>query len=328
MTWGAYAYNFVDANLRIEVSVVVRKSQPCKIDELARLVHPRDGHPKIFAMIEAYLDESGIHDGAAVCVIAGYFGGRGQWKRFETSWRSALAKFDVPLHEFHAKDFMKRTGFFYGWPLQKQSDLKYALATAIIEYKIYPVSTGVIISDFYACSEPQRRFLTGAKIENGKLISTGSPRKPYFVPFSRVLEKVASYAPVGGKAHYFFGLDRPFSEYATVYFKDVATDPQARQSGKYGTPAFPLAKETPELQAADLFVYVTYLDMIDRNARNAWQERPPEYLLALLSRARSHGDFEYYDNDAIADHLRQTYAAQGNWDGHEEKVSPERDNPA
>jgi hypothetical protein len=33
-------------------------------------------------MIDAYLDESGIHDGAEVCLIAGYFGGRVQWRKF------------------------------------------------------------------------------------------------------------------------------------------------------------------------------------------------------------------------------------------------------
>lgn len=55
---------------------MVSKSQHCKINDLSDLVHPRDGHRKIFAMIDAYLDESGIHDKAAICVIAGYFGGR------------------------------------------------------------------------------------------------------------------------------------------------------------------------------------------------------------------------------------------------------------
>jgi hypothetical protein len=55
----------------------------------------RGSHPKIFAMIDAYLDESGIHDGAAVCVIAGFYGGRGHWRRFESLWRYTLSQFEV-----------------------------------------------------------------------------------------------------------------------------------------------------------------------------------------------------------------------------------------
>src|ERR1700683_5218102 len=92
-----------------------RALRAATIDELEGLVHPRDGHPKILAMIEGYIDETGIHDGATVCVIAGYFGGRGQWKRFEHDWRLALKDSEVPLADFHALNFMKRRKFFFGW---------------------------------------------------------------------------------------------------------------------------------------------------------------------------------------------------------------------
>jgi len=58
-------------------------------------------------MIEAYLDESGIHDGAAVCVIAGYFGGPGQWHKFERLWRKSLDRAGVPLEKFHALNLIE-----------------------------------------------------------------------------------------------------------------------------------------------------------------------------------------------------------------------------
>jgi hypothetical protein len=65
-------------------------------------------------MLHAYLDESGIHDGAAVCVIAGYFGGSGQWRNVEADWRDMLADFNIPMEEFHAKDiFPKAKSFFH-----------------------------------------------------------------------------------------------------------------------------------------------------------------------------------------------------------------------
>jgi Protein of unknown function (Hypoth_ymh) len=64
-------------------------------------------------MIEAYLDETGIHDGAPFCVIAGFFGGLGQWGRFDSAWRRALSAFDVPLDQFHALDLMRGRKFFF-----------------------------------------------------------------------------------------------------------------------------------------------------------------------------------------------------------------------
>jgi hypothetical protein len=38
----------------------------------------------------AYLDESGAHEGASVCLVAGYFGGPGQWKKFSQEDLPAL----------------------------------------------------------------------------------------------------------------------------------------------------------------------------------------------------------------------------------------------
>ena len=60
-------------------------------DEIAAPAWPRDGHRKILATIEAYFDESGIHDRARICAAGGYFGGPGQMKRLECAWKRTLA---------------------------------------------------------------------------------------------------------------------------------------------------------------------------------------------------------------------------------------------
>lgn len=87
------------------------QSQPSTIDELVRLVHPRDGHKKVLAMIDAYLDESGIHDGSKVCVIAGYFGGPGQMKRFEKAWKETLARYSFPMKVLISTGASEDNGF-------------------------------------------------------------------------------------------------------------------------------------------------------------------------------------------------------------------------
>jgi hypothetical protein len=50
-------------------------------------------------MIDAYPDETGIHDGAPMCFVAGFFGGRGQWRKLADSWRRVLNRFEVPLNQ-------------------------------------------------------------------------------------------------------------------------------------------------------------------------------------------------------------------------------------
>ena len=105
-------------------------------------------------MIEAYLDESGIHEGAAICVIAGYFGGRGQMRKLEKAWKEVLAYFHFPMEKFHAKNLIKSN---------KHHPMLGALAQAIAgQAKIHPVSYGIIADDFNSFSLAQRRFLTGA----------------------------------------------------------------------------------------------------------------------------------------------------------------------
>jgi hypothetical protein len=75
-----------------------------KIDEIAAFVHPRDGHPKLFIMLEAYLDESGIHDGAPVCIVAGYFGDQSQMKKLGKGMEEDFA----PIPFFNGRISCKR----------------------------------------------------------------------------------------------------------------------------------------------------------------------------------------------------------------------------
>jgi hypothetical protein len=271
-----------------------------RINEFAEMVHPRDGHPKMFAMVEAYLDESGIHDGAPVCLIAGYFGSKSQFIKFEGLWEKRLDSFEIPLEEFHAKDFVKRQGFFLGWEESRWQKCMETLAEAIVKYKIHPVSYGIIVGDFYSFSYNQRRFLTGATLTpEGKLITSGAPNKPYFAPFQQLTRRIASYAPVNGKVHFFFGLDRPFAEYARDLYATLKNNPVHPYRERLGDPTFPLAKETPELQAADFLVYLTYLHMQERMKTQNWYIRPHPVLRTLHSRLKSPEDLVFQDKECI-----------------------------
>jgi hypothetical protein len=207
-------------------------------------------------MLDAYLDESGIHDGAPVCVIAGFFGGIRHWKKLEEKWEPILIRYGVRLDEFHAKDLIK---------IPKYEPLLVELVTLISSLKkIHPVCFSINVEDFNSLSYSQRRFITGTVVKNRKMVTSGCPSKPYFVSFQACIRTVCDHAPVGGKAHFFFGLDRPFAGYATELFAQTKSDEYAcpasawKSKDRLGDPAFRLAKETPQLQAADLFVHLAY----------------------------------------------------------------------
>jgi hypothetical protein len=251
-------------------------------------------------MLDAYLDESGIHVGAGVCVIAGYFGGRGQWRKFQRSWLRLLERYEVPREEFHAADLVKKRKFFFHWDKSKQSLFMEEVAVVITEFKIHPIIQGVIVKDFFEFSENQRRFLTGGYLgPDRRLKSSGNPEKPYFMPFQQLIKKVLGYAPVGGRAHFMCGLGTPLAEYASKLIADLEENSSTVSRERIGDLTFPKASETPQLQAADFLSHLTYLHMLERMKTGNWYLRPGPVLETLLQRLQELDDCVFYDKDCI-----------------------------
>jgi hypothetical protein len=270
--------------------------------------------PQVLAMLEAYFDESGIHENAAICVIAGYFGYANHWRAQEKKWRKVLADFSFPLEDVHATELVSS---------HRHQPMLKKLAEAIAKSSIYPISAGIVVDDFYSFSEKQRKWMTGATLDEKtrKLRTSGSPNRPYYTPFQLCLKKITDYTRPGRKANFFFGLDRPMAKYAKVMFTQIKTEkfwPESDWATKrrLGDPAFPLAKETPQLQAADLFVHLVYQHMLERhNARN-WNVNPRGLLATCLRNKRSNSDHFFQNKACLQGTLEKSYALWGNWDGH------------
>lgn len=248
-------------------------------------------------MQHAYLDESGIHKNASACVVAGYFGKKGPWRRFETAYRSVLKRFDVPLDEFHAKDVISKAGFFYRWSRDQQQEFLTSIGEVVRRSRIYPVCSGFFVADFFNLSEKQRKFVTGGTWDGKKFLTSGCPNKPYFVVFTECLKAVQKHVAGGQRAHFYCGIDRPAGEYAREVFGFYRTRPSANK--KLGTIAFPHASEIPALQIADLFSYLTYQFMLERRQTKDWTAPPTEALAMLLFNRKAEGDTTLRDEKQL-----------------------------
>ena len=259
----------------------------------------------MFVMLNAYLDESGIHDGAQVCVVAGYFGKKGPWRKLEASWKATLEQkdFRVPLKEFHAKDLIKRRGFFQAWSNDRYQEFLRALGKTVAECHIHPVCYGLFVDDFFKFSLAERRFLTGGtwNATRQRFLSTGCPNKPYFVAFTECLKTVVSHTPMGARAHFFFGVDRPVAEYARGLFRYLKLRSQIISTNRFGIIGFPLASLTPHLQVADLFSYLSYQHMLERKASGDWSSPPSRLLLAMLRNRKLEVDTSYRTGKLLRD---------------------------
>lgn len=113
------------------------------IRERALRSHPLGSPEKMFAMMQAYMDDSGSHTNRSHnCVVGGYFGGVNEWVKFERQWKPILTEYAVS--EFHSRRFYARNsqrelvGEYAGWSNRKHTEFLDKLLGVIESRKIYP----------------------------------------------------------------------------------------------------------------------------------------------------------------------------------------------
>jgi len=212
-------------------------------------------------MLQAYMDESGIQDGAHACVIAGYWAGENNWRRFEDRWSGILD--DAGMREFHSSEFWnsqgKRKGIYQSWSDDDEDRFISALVDCITDYPLYPTGATLKIAAWKKLNKHARMFLTGARCEDdGKWITFGAPNKTYFLPFQTAILTPAIACKDHLKVHYAFDLHKQFKHYALELFDLIKNDSNVECRHRMGEISFPDSKDAPGLQAADLLAYKVY----------------------------------------------------------------------
>jgi hypothetical protein len=128
-------------------------------------------------VFRVYGDESGIHQGAIYCTVAGLIGTPGQWSRFEAKWRAAPKEF------FNPKARLSHENPYRKWTQQKDDAFIEALLTTIDDHKVWTVGCSIKIADFMALSYGERCWLSGGEVdeERKRWKHHGAPNVPYHV---------------------------------------------------------------------------------------------------------------------------------------------------
>jgi len=298
---------------------------------LTRLVHPKEGHRKIFAMLQAYMDDSGTHSGSPICVLAGYFGGERQWVNFDKEWSRVLR--NVGVEEFHAKRFWgkdregRRLDEYEGWSDEKVDMFLGDLLRTITSYRIYPIGSAVVMREWLTLHELERRYLTGGRVRGGKIYTSGAPNKPYFLPFIRNVGQAANYCAEYLKIHFAFDRNEPYSGYALDYFRTLEQMklPYWRRVGDL---TFPTSAEMPALQAADLLAYQTYRyaqERLDKGLETKYRTGPI-LTTALLKAKNLRQDFKLFDKrglDIVLQKFRKVFHDRLNHDANAKDETPQ-----
>jgi len=110
------------------------------------------------AVLNLYLDESGVHDDSPVLTIGGYLGRPEQWADFTTTWNEILTSIPAslgktPLRTYHATDAQALRGEFADWTCEERDALAIPLIAAIADSKMPGVIFGLHLHDYNAAME-------------------------------------------------------------------------------------------------------------------------------------------------------------------------------
>ncbi len=242
------------------------------------------------------MDDSGTHDGSHNCVVAGYWGGVNEWRRFERAWREVLSR--EGISEFKANEFWprikdERIGPYRGWTDARHRRFIAQLLKVIFQAKIYPFGSGVLAADWQAQPLHIRQVITLANVP--------TKAKPMFVSFQRNLYRAASYCLPGVRMNFVFdesstrhiqaGILRCFN--AT---KRLVIEEKHPLSGQLGSISFEDSASAPPLQAADLLAYEMH--RYAKQERHGVNEMRDVYKIALLH-MKSNEDFWLFDQPRL-----------------------------
>lgn len=106
------------------------------------------------ASLAVYFDESGIHGGSPIVVVAGIIASTKQWQRFDGDWRHILRSEGITI--FHMKDFAHSQGEFRGWNTgRKESFIKSLIETIKAHTRVFIVHA-VKVKDFETIKAERR----------------------------------------------------------------------------------------------------------------------------------------------------------------------------
>jgi hypothetical protein len=94
-------------------------------------------------VIKVYMDETGIHDDAAVVAVAAYVSRPEHWLAWTKEWNNAKR----PIKVFHATDCANFRGEFEGWDAEKRDRFVANLLSTLSAHELAGIVIGICLDD-------------------------------------------------------------------------------------------------------------------------------------------------------------------------------------
>jgi hypothetical protein len=213
-------------------------------------------------VLQVYCDESGIHEGAAICAVAGWVGSARNWCLFEARWAKATDGIDFHSKEFFARDKSgRRVGAYKQFSDEDARQYLLGLLDAIERSDIRAVGAVIDVPAFQNLSLAERKWLTGATWNKARqrFTSSGSPDKPYYLGFIECLESAAlSVKKHGMLVDFVFDQQNVLAPWALMFFTRTKDQDPSHMARKLGDAIFKSKAGVGALQAADMLASALY----------------------------------------------------------------------
>lgn len=236
---------------------------------IAHLIHPKDSQWRTIAVLEAYFDESGSHDGSRVFCLAGLVARLGQWEWFTDAWGRMLSKNGIT--EFHSADLESRRGIYDGIGKDQQQRI-FQDAVNVIGGWARTAIAGLVVIDDYEEAIPNWAKKTAAFGDKYNFCFQMCLNLVF-----RWIEQRDPPMQEGDRIAFIFDQRERGQEITSTSYSQIKKfrDPQDRM----GSLTFDSRKRVFPLQAADLVAYEAYKHLDNLALKSG---RPPRIPIKLL----------------------------------------------
>jgi hypothetical protein len=289
----------------LEPALTNSNGNALRFRSLVRSLTPR-GKRKLVAVLEVYLDESGINR-PDWCVVAGYMGSDTQWTRFVRDWDNVVA--DAKAPPFHAKKFFPSEAFKYeypGWSVENKKEYLGSLISIRRKYNLTEISGVVSTSLFKTHNKNERRAATGGAIRGKKWYRQGAPNRPYNFCLAICMHRVAVISTPRLFVHFYMDEQNQYAPNALDFHRRICQ--QDWKGTKFGGMFFANSREGKPipLQLADMIAYLRFQEVAGEMSQ---LEKAALGGLVIKKDAIKHGDEATFRDirNALPSDLRDSF---------------------
>lgn len=248
------------------------------------------------SILKTYMDESGIHDGAAVVAVAGYISRPKYWRAWTKDWNAAKR----PVKVFHSTDCANFRGEFEGWDKDRRDAFVAKLLPILPRHELGGIVIGIDMNTFKQeiGNHPEIKRMFG---------------EPYTACFQWAISIIMDIASGNGKGEpmAFIHENNAYRGDALKAFEYVRDNLNPR--GIKMTMGFGAKEEYPPLQAADVLAYegAKFVRNPTGQLRRAWVALDPDKSRIIV---RRYGPDNMGTLIKTLTEYHQRLVAQG-WDG-------------